>query len=256
MSRMRRRRKSRAAGYLELVLTVAAIGGCVSIAVFVDHLGVAGVFGVLLLLVGGPGLVFYGVTLSAGAQATKPVWSEEGLLGLWIARHLPMRLARAWWVGLGLTLSTVLVSALLTRAGSTASRAAGAVPHDGHFSGRGAPPYKSFAVSFTVSGSEIRDAVVTWRALCQDGATYTDRTSWAGAPARAWAERADYVTQTRSGLVAHVHVIQNTGHFTNPTLASGLWSASVILELANRQLARCKSGSVRWNAHSDAGGGT
>ena len=142
--------KSRLARQLEPALALVVIGGSLFMALFVDHFGVAGILGVLLLLVAGPGTVLYGLTLSASEHATKPQWSEEGYLGLWIAHHLPLRLARAGWVILGLALSAVLMSILLS--GITSSATA-VIPQEGRFAGTGTRPHEDFVVSMRTSWS-------------------------------------------------------------------------------------------------------
>ncbi|HET7050315.1 MAG TPA: hypothetical protein VFI54_18770 [Solirubrobacteraceae bacterium] len=80
-----------------------------AIAIFVDHFGVSDVILMFILTLAGPGMVFYGLTLTAAEHSERPQRSDEGYLGLWIAHHLPLRLARAWWVIFGLAWCVVLV---------------------------------------------------------------------------------------------------------------------------------------------------
>ena len=67
-----------------------------------DGFGIGHVLLVVLLLIVGPGVIGYGLSLTAEEHAEKPDPGAEGYLGLWIAHHLPLRIARAWWVVLGL----------------------------------------------------------------------------------------------------------------------------------------------------------
>jgi hypothetical protein len=92
-------------------ILVIALVAVLFIAIVVDGFGIVDIVLVIILLLAGPGSILYGLRLSAAEHAERPDSSQEGYLGLWIAHHLPLRLARAWWVifGLGWCVFLVLV---------------------------------------------------------------------------------------------------------------------------------------------------
>jgi len=58
----------------------------------------------------------------------------------------------------------------------------------------------------------------------------------------------DYVTANVNGITEHVHVIEDTRHFTTPTRAAGVFSLSVVLDDNGRQIDRCETGTIQWTA--------
>ena len=84
----------------------------VAVSIFVDHGGVRDVILIFILTIAGPGMVLYGLTLTAAEHAERPHPSDEGYLGLWIAHHLPLHFARIWWVVFGLAWTALLGAAL------------------------------------------------------------------------------------------------------------------------------------------------
>jgi hypothetical protein len=76
-------------------IVATAILAPLAIAIFVDHFGVSDIILVFILVLAGPCAVLYGLRLTAAEHAGRPDPSVEGYFGLWIAHHLPLRLARA-----------------------------------------------------------------------------------------------------------------------------------------------------------------
>jgi hypothetical protein len=60
----------------------------------------------------------------------------------------------------------------------------------------------------------------------------------------------DYVTANVNGITEHVHLIQDTGHFTTPTRAAGVFSLSVVLNENGRQIDACRTGTIHWTARA------
>ncbi len=81
-----------------LVVLVAGL----SIAIFLDKLRVGGILVLVFVLLIGTGLIVRGLTLGPREHARKPRIFQQGYLGLSIAHHLPLRIARGWWVIWGL----------------------------------------------------------------------------------------------------------------------------------------------------------
>lgn len=64
------------------------------------------------------------------------------------------------------------------------------------------------------------------------------------------ADGPDYVTANSNGITEHVHVIEDTGHFTTPTRAAVVFSLSVVLDQNGRQIDTCDTGTIHWTARA------
>jgi hypothetical protein len=123
-------------------------------------------------------------------------------------------------------------------------------PRPAAFVGNASAGLERFQISFTVSGSAIRNSVIAWQAQCRSGKEWADHALSPYAPLTGWTGANDYVTANVNGITEHVHVIADTGHFTAPTRATGVFSLSVVLDEHGRQIDTCKTGMIHWVARA------
>jgi hypothetical protein len=90
-------------------------------------------------------------------------------------------------------------------------------PREGAFVGNAPHGPSRFQISFTVSGSAIRNSDIAWQAQCRSGKEWDDHALPAYSPISGWTGAQDYVTANLNGITKHVHVIADNGHFTTPT---------------------------------------
>lgn len=111
-------------------------------------------------------------------------------------------------------------------------------------------------VSFRVAGSRVRSFVIAWRASCQSGSVFTDSTSGSSIPLvrNRWSRPGSYQFAFPPGMTARVTILKETGQFTSPITASGIWSASATIYRGAQQVDTCASGTIRWGAGSLASG--
>jgi hypothetical protein len=137
-------------------------------------------------------------------------------------------------------------------------------PDQGTFSGAPSQPRSWSAVRFRVSGSKIRHASVWWVAHCRSGKSLMSGTFFAPVPivAGGWsASGGSYVfspgrrNYPSSGpVVGHFRVIENTGQFTSPISATGVWRLSAVIYQHGKRIDSCATGIVRWAAGTLASG--
>lgn len=229
-------------GFWTAVLVVLVTS--LSLAIFLDKLPIGGIIGLLFAVLTGAGLIAYGLTLGPQDHADKPRVFQEGYVGLWIAHHLPLRLARGWWVVWGFVFLTIAGYVLWVNVPASL-----VTPRQGRFIGIAPQGPKRFQISFTVSGSAIRNSVIAWQAPCRSGKEWDDHAFSAYAPLSGWTGAHDYVTANVNGITDRVHIIKDTGQFTSPTRASGVFSLSMTLDLNGRQIDTCQTGTVQWTAN-------
>jgi len=123
-------------------------------------------------------------------------------------------------------------------------------PRPAAFVGNAPQGSTRFRISFTVSGSAIRNSDIAWQAQCRSGKEWDDHALSGYAPLSGWTGAQDYVTANVNGISEHVHVIADTGHFTTPTRAAGVFSLSVVLDENNRPIDTCKTGTIHWTARA------
>jgi hypothetical protein len=121
-------------------------------------------------------------------------------------------------------------------------------PRQGAFVGNAPQGPSRFQISFTVSGSAVRNSDIAWQAQCKSGKEWDDHALSAYSPVSGWTGAQDYVTANLKGITEHVHVIADSGHFTSPTQAAGVFSLSVVLDEIGRQIDTCKTGTIHWTA--------
>ncbi len=92
---------------------------------------------------------------------------------------------------------------------------------------------------------------MAWHASCQSGKIWADQSDSAYSPLSGWTGASDYVTPNANGIVEHVHVVQDTGHLTSPTRASGVFNLSIALFQNGRKIDTCTTGTVRWAASKE-----
>ncbi len=123
-------------------------------------------------------------------------------------------------------------------------------PRQGAFVGNAPQGPKRFQISFTVSGTAIRNSVIAWQASCRSGKEWDDHALSAYIPVSGWTGGQDYVTTNVSGITEHVHVIADTGHFTSPARAAGVFSLSVVLDENGQEIDTCNTGTIHWTARA------
>jgi hypothetical protein len=165
-----------------------------------------------------------------------------------IFRHEPRTRSRARgsWVIWGAVLFVIVAYPL-----SRALPPSPVTPRQGAFFGTAPQGPGRFQISFSVSGSAIRNSDIAWQAQCRSGKEWDDHALSAYAPLSGWTQAAqDYATGNVNGITEHVHVIEDTGHFTSPTRAAGVLSLSVVLDENGRRIDTCKTGAIHWIARA------
>lgn len=174
---------------------------------------------------------------------------EKALRGLFdIFKHEPPTRSRprGSWVIWGFVF-LLIVGYVLSRniPGSSVT------PRHGAFVGNAPQGPSRFGISFTVSGSAIRNSDIAWQAQCLSGKEWDDHALSPYAPLSGWTgDRQNYATANVNGITEHVHVIEDTGHFTSPTRAAGVFSLSVVLDENGREIDSCKTGTIHWTARA------
>jgi hypothetical protein len=187
-------------------------------------------------------------SLEDGSPEVQGREAEKALRGLRaIFKHQSRRRIRprASWVIWGVVL-VVIVGYALSRSLPRSS----VTPRPGAFVGDSPHGPKRFQVSFTVSGSAIRNSVIAWQALCRSGKEWDDHALSAYIPISGWTGAHDYVITNSNGITEHVHVIADTGHFITPTRAAGIFSLSLVLNENGREIDTCKTGTIHWVARA------
>jgi hypothetical protein len=124
-------------------------------------------------------------------------------------------------------------------------------PRQGAFVGNAPQGPSRFQISFSVSGSAIRNSDIAWQAQCRSGEEWDDHALSPYAPLSGWTGNGqDYVTANVNGFTEHVHVIEDTGYFTSPARAAGVFSLSVVLDEDGRRIDTCKTGTIHWTARA------
>jgi hypothetical protein len=217
-----------------------------SVAIFVDRLPAGRIFALLLFLSAGLASIVHGLRLDPEQHPGKPRISDEGRVDQRTVHHRPSRLARDWWVTLGIGIVAIVGYALWLNVPRTS-----VTPRPAAFVGHAPQGPSRFRISFTVSGSAIRNSVIAWQAQCRSGKEWDDHALSAYAPLSSWTfDGQDYVTANANGITEHVHVIADNGHFTTPTRAAGVFSLSVVLDENGREIDTCKTGTIHWVARA------
>jgi hypothetical protein len=127
---------------------------------------------------------------------------------------------------------------------------------NGHFAGTTSQHITTNDITFRVSGSAIRDRIITWRSQCQSGATFTTDTESVRIPIvrGRWRSGGSYDQAVPSGITAHITVLTDEAHLTSPISAAGVWRAQAVLSQGGRQIDTCATGPVSWAAGSLAAG--
>ncbi len=224
-----------------LIVLVATL----SLAIFLDRLPAGGVFALLLLLIMGLASIIHGLTLEPEERSERPRIPDEGRVGQGIAHHRPWRPAKGWCVMWGIVFLAIVGSALWLNVPRTL-----VTPRQAAFVGDAPQGPSRFRISFTVSGPAIRNSVIAWQASCRSGKEWDDHALSAYVPISGWTGAQDYVTANASGITEHVHAIADTGHFTSPTRAAGVFSLSVVLDENGREIDTCKTGTIDWTARA------
>ena len=156
-------------------------------------------------------------------------------------------LAAGAWPGLSIAVSTGTVT-----------------PDQGSFGGTTSQPGSWPRVRFRVSGSGVRNDTVWWVANCRSGKSLMSATAFAPVPivAGGWsASGGSYVFSpgrrnypSTGPVVGHFRVIENTGQFTSPISATGVWRLSAVIYRHGKRIDSCATGIVRWVAGTLASG--
>lgn len=174
---------------------------------------------------------------------------EQALRGLRdIFKHDPRTRSRTRgsWVIWGFVVLAIVGYAL-----SRTAPPSSVTPRQGAFVGNAPQGPNRFQISFSVSGSAIRNSDIAWQAQCRSGKEWDDHALSPYAPLSGWTgDGRDYVTANANGITEHVHVIEDTGHFTTPTRATGVFSLSVVLDENGRQIDTCETGTIHWTARA------
>ena len=198
-----------------------------------------------LVFVGlGAATVLSGLGLSADEHAHRPALGESDFIARWIVYALPLRVevARVWWVLLGCV--------FLAAGGYVWSvNRPVPTPEPGRYTATFSPREPSFDFSFVVSGHKVRDAVLTWQALCASGAVVGGTVEPGDTPTSGWTSAADYELDTANGGIAHVHTVSDTGRFSNAQTAAGVLNLSVTVKQNGQTVDRCTTGALHWIAH-------
>ena len=124
-------------------------------------------------------------------------------------------------------------------------------PRQGAFVGNAPQGPSRFQISFSVSGSAIRNTDIVWQARCRSGKEWDDHALSPYVPLSHWTLAGqDYVTANVNGITEHVHVIEDTGHFIRTTRAAGVFGLSVVLDENGRHIDTCETGTIRWTARA------
>ena len=158
----------------------------------------------------------------------------------------PRRRARRSWVIWGVVLLAVVGYAL-----SRVATASLVTPRQGAFVGSAPQGPGGFQISFSVSGSAIRNSDIAWQAQCRSGKEWSDHALSSYLPLNGWnLDGRDYANGNLNGITEHVHLIADAGHFTTPTRAAGVFSLSVVLVQNGRQIDTCQTGTIHWTARA------
>ena len=176
---------------------------------------------------------------------------EKAVRGLGdIFEHEPRTRSRARgsWVIWGVVFFAIVGYAL-----SRIAPPSSVIPRRGAFVGNAPQGPSRFQISFSVSGSAIRNSDIARQAQCRSGKEWDDHAFSPYAPLSDWTEDGqDYVTANANGITEHVHVIEDNGHFTSPTRAAGTFSLSIVLDENGRQIDTCKTGTIHWTARASS----
>lgn len=139
---------------------------------------------------------------------------------------------------------------------TTTSATAAVVPATGKFAGTTSQNYSGIVVRFRVSGSEVENKTIGWHARCSSGSvlilsTLTRHTRIVHGR---WSAPARYTASLPGKILAKIKVTKNTGQFTSPISATGVWSLRADLYRRGRKFDACATGTVRWAAGSFASG--
>ena len=205
-------------------------------------LGVGSIIATLVFVGLGAATVLSGIGLSAEDHAHRPAFGESDFIARWIVHLLPLRLARLWWVLLGCV--------LLAAGGYVWSvNRPLPTPEPGRYTATFSPREPAFDFSFVVSGHKVRDAVLTWQALCASGAVVGGTVEPGDTPTSGWKSAADYELDTANGGIAQVHTVSDTGRFSDAQTAAGVLSLSVTVKQNGQTVDRCKTAALHWIAH-------
>ena len=227
-------------------LTVYAIA--ILIAGIAAGLGIGAIIGTLVFVGLGASTVLSGLGLSAEEQAQRPAMGESDFVARWIVHLLPLRVARVWWVLLGCVF-------LATAGYVWAVNRPLATPEPGRYTATFSPREPAFDFSFVVAGDNVRDAVLTWQALCASGAVVGGTVEPGDTPTSGWTSATDYVLDTANGGIAHVHTVNDTGRFRDAHTAAGLLNLSVTVKQNGQTVDHCTTGALHWIAHRQGAAG-
>jgi hypothetical protein len=126
----------------------------------------------------------------------------------------------------------------------------------GHFAGTTSQHVTTNDITFRVSGTTIRKRVITWRAQCQTGATFTAATEAPRIPVvrGRWRSGGSYDMAIQPGMTAHITILTDDARFTSPISAAGMWRAQAVVYHGGQQIDTCHTGPVSWAAGSLAAG--
>jgi hypothetical protein len=152
-------------------------------------------------------------------------------------------------------------------AAGVVARSTSVSPRWGTYSGYASGMGGGFKISVFVSPPTVVDgvhhveigAVARWHASCRSGRVWIDESQSFWTSFAAWNERNfNYVTANAFGnyahgsggtvITEHIHALEDMGHFTTSTRATGLFSLLVVLYQDGRQIDVCRTGTVRWVA--------
>jgi hypothetical protein len=155
-------RGSRPAIVVALVVTL-------SLTIFLDRLPAGGIFALLLFLLIGLNSIVHGLILEPQERSARPRISDEGRVGQWTPHHRPSRLAKALLMMWGIVSLAIVGYAIWLNVPRTS-----VTPRQAAFVGNAPQGPSRFRISFTVSGSAIRNSVIAWQAQRRSGKEWDD----------------------------------------------------------------------------------